>query len=830
MSDTPNNPPSNPVSKIENVHIEDEMRGAYLDYAMSVIVGRALPDVRDGLKPVHRRSLYAMYDLGNTHSKPYKKSARVVGDVIGKYHPHGDTAVYDTIARMTQDFSLRYPLVDGQGNFGSIDGDAPAAMRYTEVRMEKITDQLLEDLEKDTVEFGPNYDDSLTEPEVLPCKFPNLLVNGSSGIAVGMATNIPPHNLTEMIDATIALIKDPEKTLQELIQMVKGPDFPTGGLILDGPGLKQAYTTGRGIIHIRGRAEIEPWKNDRERIVITELPYQVNKSRMIEKIADLVKNKRIEGISDLRDESDRSGMRVVIEVRKGENANILLNKLYKLTQLQESFGILMLAIHRHQPKLFNLKDMISAFIDHRKEVVLRRTAFDLKKAEAKAHVLEGLKKAVDHLDEVIALIKGSKSPADAKSGLMSQFSFSEIQAQAILDMRLHRLTGLEREKIVRDYEDVLNLIKRLKEILASETLVYDIIQTELEEIKEKFGDDRRTEITIDASADFNVEDLVADEETLVTITRKGYIKRSDPGLFRAQNRGGKGIKGAGTSGDDFVTSLYKTSTHSSLLCFTDKGKMYTLKVYEVPEVSRTAKGKAIVNLLPMAAGERVKAILPVKKFSADGYVVIASRAGVIKRISLSEFGKLRARGITVIGIRPGDEVIGAQLTDGKSELFMCSAKGKAIRFDENGVRAQGRSARGVAGMSLDSGDAVQSLVVLSPDQQDNEILTVTERGIGKRTPVGEYRAQTRGGKGLITMKVTEKNGDVVSSVRVLSKDDVMIVSDRGQMIRIRVGDISEQSRNTMGVRLMNVSVGEKVVGLEYMAEDNTDAESSENGS
>ncbi|MBY0469876.1 DNA gyrase subunit A [bacterium] len=817
---------SEPIAQdknIINVNIEDEMRGAYLDYAMSVIVGRALPDVRDGLKPVHRRVLYAMHDLGNTHNKAYKKSARVVGDVIGKYHPHGDVPVYETIVRLAQDFSLRYPLVDGQGNFGSIDGDSAAAMRYTEIRMEKITDEILADIEKETVDFGPNYDDSLTEPLVLPSKFPNLLVNGSSGIAVGMATNIPPHNLTEVIDATLALIDQPSLDTEAMLQFVKGPDFPTAAFIFGGSELKQAYRTGRGVITLRAKTEIETWKGDRERIIVTELPYQVNKARVIEKIADLVRDKKVEGISDLRDESDRTGMRIVIEMKKGENSNVILNRLFKLTQLQENFGINLLAIHHGQPKLFNLRDMIWAFVDHRKDVVIRRTIFELKKAEARAHILEGLKKAVENIDEVIALIKAAKGPDEAKQGLMAKYKFSEIQAQAILDMRLQRLTGLEREKIMDEYKQVLALIEELKKILSSEALVMDVIRKELTEIKANYGDKRRTQIVVGENSDFEVEDLISDEETLVSITHTGYIKRTNPSQFRAQHRGGRGVRAVTTGDEDFVTSIFKTNTLSYLLCFTDKGRLYWLKVYKIPEATRAAKGKAIVNLISLSPGEKIKAILPVKEFTDDEYILMVTREGVVKKTALSEFKNVRAAGILAITFDDGDELVAAKLTKVQSHVFLCSKDGMSIRFNEEDVRLVGRTAKGVCGMTLDPGDRVVAMEVLAANMAAGaEILSITESGYGKRTPVEEYRIQSRAGKGIITMKTTDKNGAVMGSRQVFPKDDLMLVSNKGQMIRIKVGEISEQGRNTQGVRLMSMSPGEKVVSVEYLAENQED--------
>ncbi len=814
-----------PDKNVVVVTIEDEMRGAYLDYAMSVIVGRALPDVRDGLKPVHRRVLYAMYDLGNVHNKPYKKSARVVGDVIGKYHPHGDVAVYDTIVRMAQDFSLRYPLVDGQGNFGSIDGDAPAAMRYTEIRMKQVAEELLEDLEKETVDFGPNYDDSLHEPLILPAKIPNLLINGGTGIAVGMATNIPPHNMTEVIDATVALIDKPNLETTDLLQYVKGPDFPTGAYIFSGPGLRDAYLTGRGSIMLRGKAEIEAWKNDRERIIITALPYQVNKAKLIEKIADLVRDKKIEGISDLRDESDRKGMRVVIEIKKGENSNVLLNKLYKLTQLQETYGINLLAIHQGQPKTFNLRDMIWAFVEHRKDVVVRRTAFDLKKAEARAHILEGLKKAVENIDPIIALIKAAPNPDEARMGLMKKYDFTEIQAQAILEMRLQRLTGLERDKILEEYKEVMKLIEELRKILASETLVYSIIKTELLEIKKKYGDKRRTEIIHGVETDLGVEDLISDEDTLVSITHFGYIKRTDPGQFKSQHRGGRGIKGVGTADEDFVASIYKTNTLAYLLCFTDKGRLYWLKVYKVPEASRAAKGKAIVNLLALQPNEKIKAILPVQDFKDDEFVMMITRNGTVKKTSLSEFSNVRSSGILAITIDDNDELVSAKITHGKDDIFVSSREGVAIRFSEEDVRPMGRTARGVIGMNLEDGDRVVAMEVLNTTDPNVEILTVTEGGFGKRTPVAEYRHQSRGGKGVINMKTTERNGGaVIGSIQVHPKHDVMLVSNKGQMIRIRIEEISEQGRYAGGVRVMTVEQGEKVVALDHMAESTAEHE------
>jgi DNA gyrase subunit A len=818
--ETPQTPPTPPTTPkktgIEQINIEDEMRNAYLDYSMSVIIGRALPDVRDGLKPVHRRALYGMYDLGNTYNKAYKKSARIVGDVIGKYHPHGDQAVYATIVRMAQDFSLRYTLIDGQGNFGSIDGDSAAAMRYTEIRMEKITDEILADLEKETVDFHPNYDGSLTEPSVFPTRIPNLLINGSTGIAVGMATNIPPHNLGEVVDACLAQIKNPGITIDELMEHVKGPDFPTGGIIFGGNILKQVYKTGRAVITLRAVTEIETHKADRERIIVTELPYQVNKAKLIERIAELVNEGKLEGISDIRDESDRTGMRVVIEVKKAESANIVLNRLYKMTQLQDSYGISLLAIENSQPKVFNLKEMIQSFIEHRKDVVIRRTVFDLRKAEARLHILEGLKRAVEMLDAVIKLIRASANGAEALQGLMSQFQFTQIQAQAILDMRLQRLTGLERDKIIEEFNEVLKLIADLRDILENEPRVLEIISGELAEVREKYADERRTQILIDENSDIDIESLITDEPTLVTITRTGYIKRQDPSQFKSQGRGGKGIIGMNTDDEDVVTQVFQTTTLSHLFCLTDLGRLHVIKVYKVPEGQRTSKGKAIVNLLALQANEKVKMVLPVLAFEEDKFLVMGTQKGIIKKTALNEYKNIRASGINAISIEDGDHLIGARLTDGNQEIFMTSASGQSIRFSEKDVRAMGRNAYGVYGMSLDDGDTVVGMDVLSPDDTSSVILVVSEFGYGKRTPVGEYRVQSRGGKGIITLKVTDKTGNLVYARQVDAKDDLMIVSSRGKLIRIAIADVSEQSRNTQGVRVMNVEGGEKVVAVENL--------------
>ncbi|MCF6180138.1 MAG: DNA gyrase subunit A, partial [Geopsychrobacter sp.] len=739
------------------VNIVDEMRKSYMDYAMSVIVGRALPDVRDGLKPVHRRVLYAMHDLGNDFNKPYKKSARVVGDVIGKYHPHGDTAVYDTIVRMAQDFSMRHPLVDGQGNFGSVDGDSAAAMRYTEIRMAKLSHELLADLEKETVDFGPNYDDSLEEPLVLPCKYPNLLVNGSEGIAVGMATKIPPHNLGEVIDGLVAIIEDPRLSLDELIEKIPGPDFPTYGFINGKEGIHEAYKNGRGIIQMRARALVEvDRRSGREAIIVTEIPYQVNKARLIEKIADLVKNKKIEGISDLRDESDREGMRICIELKRDTVPGVIINQLYKMTAMQSSFGIIMLAIVSGQPKILNLREVLDFFVDHRREIVTRRCVFELKKAEARAHILQGLKLALENLDEVIKIIKTSANPAEAKQRLIERFAFSDIQAQAILEMRLHRLTGLEQNKIIDELEQIMAVIKRLKEILASEVEILKIIKTELLEIKERFANPRRTEI-LDRSADLTLEDMIVEEDMVVTVTHSGYIKRNAVSLYRAQRRGGKGKTGIRPKDEDFVENLFVASTHSYVLIFTTLGKVYWLKVHEIPQGGRATRGKAIVNLLSLAPDEKVTTILPVKEFEEDRYIVTATARGIIKKTALMAYSNPRAGGIIALTIDEGDSLIEARLTDGKHDLILASRNGKSIRFPESDVRPMGRPARGVRGMNLEGNDVVVSLQSVT-DNTSFALVTITENGYGKRTDIGEYRVQSRGGKGIITIKTSDHNG------------------------------------------------------------------------
>ena len=810
-----------------SVSIEDEMQKSYMDYAMSVIIGRALPDVRDGLKPVHRRVLFAMHELGNDYNKPYKKSARVVGDVIGKYHPHGDSAVYDTIVRLAQYFSMRYPLVDGQGNFGSIDGDSAAAMRYTEVRMARLAHEVLADLEKETVDFGPNYDGSLEEPLVLPCKYPNLLVNGSEGIAVGMTTKIPPHNLGEVIDGLVAIIDNRSISIDELLAIIPGPDFPTSGIILGREGINQAYRTGRGIIQMRARAMVEKdRRTGREKIVITEIPYQVNKARLIEKMAELVKDKKIEGISDLRDESDRDGMRIVVDLKKDAYPEILLNQLYKMTPMQSSYGIILLAIVNGEPRVLNLRTILDRFLEHRKEVVIRRCIFELKKAEARAHILEGLKIALENLEEVINIIKTSKDPAEARIRLMERFAFSETQSQAILDMRLHRLTGLERDKILKEYQDILALIARLKEILASEVEIFKIIRGELMEIKDKFADPRQTEI-IQKQADLSLEDLIVEEDMVVTVTHSGYIKRNAVSLYRAQRRGGKGKTGIRPKEEDFVEQLFVASTHSYILVFTDKGRLHWLKVHEIPQGGRASRGKAIVNLLHLGADENVRSILPVKEFQEGQYIVTATRRGIIKKTDLMAYANPRAGGIIALNIDEGDRLISTRLTDGSFDILLASRNGQSIRFSEKEVRPMGRTARGVRGMSLAGDDEVIGMETVS-NTTSAYLVTVTENGYGKRTKIEEYRSQSRGGKGVITIKTSERNGKVVDIKLINEDEDLMFITDKGKILRTRVGDLSIIGRNTQGVRLMELDAEEKIVAVAKLAE--SDDEEDENGS
>jgi len=801
------------------VNIEDEVRQSYMDYAMSVIIGRALPDARDGLKPVHRRALYAMYDLGNDWNRAYKKSARVVGDVIGKYHPHGDVAVYDTIVRMAQDFSMRYPLVDGQGNFGSVDGDPPAAMRYTEIRMARIAGELLADLDKETVDFAPNYDETLREPTVLPARIPNLLINGSAGIAVGMATNVPPHNLGEVVDALIALIDNPKLRVEDLMQHVPGPDFPTAGFIHGRAAIREAYTTGKGILQLRARAGTETDKRTgRTAIIVKEIPYQVNKAKLIERMAELVNDKKIDGISDLRDESDREGMRIVVELKKDANPDIVLNQLYKLTPMQESFGIIMLAIVDNRPKLLTLKDALQVFIGHRKDVVVRRTVFELRKAEERLHILDGLKIALEHLDAVIALIRQAKDPATAKAGLTQQFGLSELQAQAILDMRLQRLTGLERDKILEEHAETLKLIARFKEILADEREVYKIIVEELREVKKLHADDRRTQI-VDESTEISIEDMIVEEDMAVTISHEGYIKRNPAALYRAQRRGGRGKIGATTKEEDFVEHLFVASTHSYILFFTTSGKVFWIKVHELPQAGRAARGKAIVNLLTLEKDEKISAFLPVREFQEGRHIVFATKSGTVKKTELMAYSNPRKAGIIAISLDAGDEVIGVRLTDGQQELILSTRHGQAIRFKEEDVRPMGRGAGGVRGIALDEGDSVVGLDVVSPGAT---LLAVAERGYGKRTEMDEYRLTRRGGKGIITMKTTDKTGPVVGVRMVTDDDDIMLVTDGGKVIRTPVRGISVIGRNTQGVRLIDLAEGEKVVGVARLAEKEED--------
>ncbi len=795
--------------------IEDEMRRSYLDYAMSVIVGRAIPDVRDGLKPVQRRILYAMHELGNEYGKPYKKSARIVGDVIGKYHPHGDTAVYDALVRMEQEFSLRYPIVDGQGNFGSIDGDSAAAMRYTEVRLARIAEELLADLDKETVEMAPNYDGSLREPRILPARIPNLLVNGSSGIAVGMATSIPPHNLGEVIDALAALIADPDISVDALMEHIPAPDFPTGGILYGLEGVREAYRAGRGNVQIRARAFIEKSKKgDREPIVVTEIPYQVNKARLIEKVADLVRDKQIEEITDIRDESDRDGTRVVIELRKDAVSEVVLNNLYKLTQMQVSFGVQLLTIVQNQPRTLTLKQMLEEFLAYRKEVVTRRTLFLLAKAEARAHVLEGLKIALDRLDAVIRLIRASRDPKTAKDGLVEKFGLTEVQAQAILDMRLQRLTGLEREKILQELKEWKAEIVRLKKILAEEKELFRVIGEEFREIREAYADERRSQIVREVK-ELRLEDLIVDEEMVVTVSHSGYIKRNPISLYRTQRRGGRGKVGMGTRDEDFVSMVFIASMHSYIMFFTNTGKVYWLKVHEIPEAGRAAKGKAIVNLLSLSSGEAISAILPVREFEEGKFVVMVTAHGVMKKTDLMEFSRPRSGGIIAQGLKKGDHLIATEITSGRDEMFLSTRLGLSIRFHEDDIRSMGRTAVGVRGISLGKGDEVVGMELLRPG---GTLLTVTVNGYGKRTAVDEYRGQSRGGKGVIALKVTGKTGAVLGVAQVSEEDDVMLVTDRGKIIRMPVREIRISGRNTQGVRLIGMEENEHVASLARLAE------------
>ena len=840
------------AKEILPVNLEDEMQQSYLAYAMSVIVGRALPDVRDGLKPVHRRVLYAMNELGNDWNKPYKKSARIVGDVIGKYHPHGDTAVYDTIVRMAQPFSMRYMLIDGQGNFGSVDGDSPAAMRYTEVRMARIAHSMLDDLDKETVDFVNNYDETEREPSVLPARVPNLLINGSAGIAVGMATNVPPHNLTEVINACVAVIDDPSITVDQLMAHLPGPDFPTAGLINGASGIKEAYHTGRGRIYMRARTEVETDENNgKQTIIVHELPYQINKARLIEKIAELVKEKRIEGITELRDESDKDGMRIVIELRRGEVAEVVLNNLYQQTTMQSVFGINMVALVDGRPRLLNLKQLLEFFIRHRREVVTRRTLFELRKARDRAHVLEGLAVALANIDEVIQLIKQADSPAEAKKGLLARswksgaveamleragaastrpeelsaefgltdegYRLTDVQAQAILDLRLHRLTGLEQDKIIKEYEDLLDKIANLLDILGSPDRLMQVIRDELLEIREQYGDDRRTEI-IQTRLDLTLEDLITEEDVVVTLSHAGYAKAQPVSTYQAQRRGGKGKVATATKDEDFVDKLFVASTHDTILCFSNMGKVYWLKVYELPQAGRNARGKPIVNLLPLDQDEQINAILPVREYEVDRYVFMATSSGTVKKTSLEAFSRPRANGIIAVDLRDGDKLVGVAITDGEQDILLFSSGGKAVRFSESNVRAMGRTACGVRGIRLEETQQLVSLIVAA----EGDVLTVTENGYGKRTPISEYPVHGRGGQGVISIQTSERNGNVVGAVQVTDEDEVMMITDGGTLVRNRVAEVSQMGRNTQGVIMIRLSKKEKLIGIERVENLDTD--------
>ncbi|HEV8428397.1 MAG TPA: DNA gyrase subunit A [Pyrinomonadaceae bacterium] len=846
------------TSERNHINIEDEMRRSYLDYAMSVIIGRALPDIRDGLKPVHRRVLWAMHELGNTYNKPYKKSARIVGDVIGKYHPHGDMPVYDTIVRLAQDFSMRYPLVDGQGNFGSVDGDAAAAMRYTEIRMARLTNEILADIEKETVIFQPNYDESLSEPTVLPTRLPNLLINGSDGIAVGMATKIPPHNLTEIIDATLALLKDPEVTVQDLTKIVTGPDFPTGGFIYGRDEIRKSYEEGRGVLQIRARAGIDRigrGAQERDAIVITEIPFQVNKARLLERIAELINEKKIDGISDLRDESDRTGMRIVVELKRDAVPQVVLNKLYKLTPMQSSFGVINLAIVNGQPRVLNLKQMLEAFVEFRREVVRKRTEYELRKAKARAHILEGLTKAIDALDAIVFLIRNSRSVDEARQWLqgdlkttsevkawkgigsdvqikthlarlqktMSSLAFSEIQAQAILDLQLRRLSALERQKITDEYEQVIKLIAELEEILGNERSLRRVIAKELEEVRKDFGDERRTEI-VDEGVELSIEDLIADEDVAITVTNSGYIKRTPITTYSRQGRGGKGRFGAAAKNGDFVEHLFIASTHAYLMIFTDDGMVYKLKVHEVPDAAASARGKAVVNLINIPSDRRLAGVVPVREFAEGRHVVMVTRKGVIKKTSLADFQNIRTNGIIAINVDEGDQLLDVVLTDGTKRIFIATHNGLAIRFDEKNVRPMGRATRGMRGIDLRQDDYVVSVCPVSAEDKER-MLSVSEQGYGKQTAITTYRLQSRGGKGVINMKTTEKTGKVVAVFPVEDESEIMIITQQGKLIRLEAADIRKTGRSAQGVRLIKTDAGDKVTSaslVEAAADEETE--------
>lgn len=804
---------SNGYDKIIPINIEEEMKNSYLDYAMSVIVSRALPDVRDGLKPVHRRILYAMNELNLVPEKPHRKSARIVGDVLGKYHPHGDTAVYDAMVRLAQDFSTRYLLVDGHGNFGSVDGDNAAAMRYTEARMAKITTEMLRDINKETVDYRPNFDETLKEPIVLPSKFPNLLVNGTNGIAVGMATSIPPHNLGEVIDGAIKLIDNPETDIEELIEVIKGPDFPTGAIITGEEAIKQAYRTGRGKVIVKARTQIVPMKLNKNSIIVTELPYQVNKARLIEKIADLVRDKKVEGISDLRDESDRKGMRVVIELKRDANPNVVLNNLFKHTQLQSTFSVIMLALVNGVPQVLSLKEILHHYLLHQKDVITRRTQYDLRKAEERAHILEGLKIALDNIDAVIKLIRGSKTVKEAKEGLMSSFGLSEKQAQAILEMRLQKLTGLERDKIEEEYEELIKLINKFKEILANERLVYEIVKQELLAIRAKFSDERRTEIV--ASMDeINIEDMIKKENMVITLTHFGYIKRIPEDTYKTQHRGGRGVSGLTTRDEDFVEDLFTTSTHDHLLFFTNRGNVYTLRSFEIPEARRQAKGTAIVNILQLKPGEKIKTVIPIKEFNETDYLLFATKGGLIKKTALDKYSSIRKTGLIAIGIKDGDELISVKKTSGDSDILIVTSKGMSIRFDETEVRGTGRSSMGVKSINLKGDDVVVDMNLVNKTE---DLLVITEKGFGKRTSVDEYRPQARAGKGIKTYNLKEHTGRIVGAKVVSEEDEIMIISLSGTIIRLSAKGISKMGRSTQGVRVMRMQSDDSVVSIAKVA-------------
>jgi len=819
-------PPEVPLNpNVSPRNIEDEMKNSYIDYSMSVIVGRALPDVRDGLKPVHRRILYTMKEMGVRHNTAYKKSARIVGDVLGKYHPHGDSSVYDAMVRMVQDFSLRYPMIQGQGNFGSVDGDSPAAMRYTEVRLAAIADEMLADIDKDTIDFTPNYDGSLLEPLVMPSKLPNLLINGSSGIAVGMATNIPPHNLTEVIDATTTFIDNPEITIQDIGKIIKGPDFPTAGIIHGKAGIRQYFETGRGSIVIRAKAEIEEFKGNREAIIIRELPYQVNKAQLIETIAGLVRDKKIEGISDLRDESDRDGMRVVIEIKRDGNSQIVLNQLFKHTQMEASFGVIMLALVNNKPKVLNIKEMLHYFVEHRKEIITRRTKFELAKAEARAHILEGLKIALDHLDAVIKTIKESKDVDTARTRLMEKFKLSKLQAQAILDMKLQQLTGLERDKIEAEYLELIKLIERLRGILADTKKVLAIVKEELLEIKEKYGDERRTKILAQAAEEFEIEDLIHEEDVVVTLSHAGYVKRLPVTTYRSQRRGGKGITGMTTREDDFVECMFVTNTHAYMMLFTNKGRVYWVRVFEIPEGGRTSKGKAIVNILQISSSdEKVTAAIPVKTFVEEKptHLLMCTKLGTIKKTLLSEFANPRKGGIIAIGLDDGDVLMEVKHTAGNSEVVIATKKGTAIRFKEEDIRPIGRAGKGVRGIRLEKGDEVIGMEAVGPE---DIFLSASVNGYGKRTEVGKYRLQSRGGKGVINMKTTDRNGDVIGIKKANDGDEIMLMTEQGITIRLPVKDVSIIGRNVQGVRLVRLDENDKLAAIATVVKDEEVADS-----